>query len=1091
MQCGRCAHVAPPEAEFCPECGDRLAARCPRCGTSNAATHKFCTKCGLPIRAESEPRPAPTVTEDGERRQLTVMFCDLVGSTALASTVDPEDMRAIVRGYQQACAAVVARFDGHVAQYLGDGLLVYFGYPQAHEDDPSRGVRAALGIVEAIAPLNLSVRVAVHTGMVVVGAVGSTAKPEQLALGDAPNLAARLQALAEPATVVVSDATHRLTERGFQWRSLGIQSLKGFPRPMAVWQVTGETTGLDQARGAPARAMAPLIGREAELSLLHRRWEQAARGDGQVVVLTGEPGIGKSRIAESFLEQARVPASATLRFFCSSYHQHSALHPFVASIGNAAAISADEPVAHKLDKLEQWLARLGQEAQTGALFAALLSIPFESRYPPLELTPVAVREKTFGAIEDLVIRAAAAGATVLVVEDVHWIDPSSASLLERLVDRMPALRALLVVTARPEFTAAWTRLPHVTHLTLNHLARRETAELVAHVAGAGVLAPALVEQIVERAAGIPLYVEEITKAAIESDAEPGAGGPERRLRVIPATLRDSLMGRLDRLGRAKEIAQAAAVIGREFDEELLSAITDLPADVRHEGLERLRQAQLVGARAHAARTVQYFRHALIQEVAYQSLLNATRRRYHLRIAEALERRFTEGAHGEPETIAHHFTEAGADDRAVLYWHRAGQRAAQRSANLEAIEHLRQSLALLAKRLPSPERAGQELSVLITLGPALMATRGWDAPEVREAYSRALALAEETGRSVDLFPAVWGRWLVAHAGGEAQLARDLLDQLFALLHDRDDRSLLLQAHHAAGSTMCSDGELAKTMEHIDTGVALYRFETDREHALVYGGHDPCVCAQSIGALTELVRGNLRRAQELSEAALVLAARVGHVPSVAHADVYRAELTHILREPREAAARSQRVFEMASEKGIAHYRAWALMMLGWARVMHGDVDAGIGTVEEGVTALRTTGIRYHLPHRLTVRAEALLAAGRTHAALEAIEEAIEAVGRTGDVWYESEVLRVKAEILQSRVSPDIGAAQACLDQALALARARGARFWELRAASALARLLAAQDRHDVARSVLVPALRGFGEGELTEVAEAKALIERLPR
>ena len=1091
MQCGRCAHVVPPDAEFCPECGDRLAARCPRCGTSNAAAHKFCTKCGGPLRAESETGVAPAAASDGERRQLTVMFCDLVGSTALASAVDPEDMREIVRAYQQACAAVVARFDGHVAQYLGDGLLVYFGYPQAHEDDPSRGVRAALGIVETVGPLNLSVRVAVHTGMVVVGAVGSTAKPEQLALGDVPNLAARLQALAEPGTVVVSDATHRLTERGFRWRSLGTQSLKGFPRPLAVWQVTGEATGPEHARGAPARAMAPLIGREAELSLLHRRWDQAARGDGQVVILTGEPGIGKSRIAESFLDQARVPASATLRFFCSSYHQHSALHPFVATIANAAAISADAPVADKLDKLEEWLVRLGDDPQTVALFAALLSIPFESRYPPLELTPAALRDKTFGAIDDLVIRAAAAAPTVLVVEDVHWIDPSSASLLERLVDRMPTLRALLLVTARPEFTATWTRLPHVTHLTLNHLARRETAELITHVAGAGVLAPALMEQIVERAAGIPLYVEEITKAAIESDTEQGGGGSERRLHVIPATLRDSLMGRLDRLGRAKEIAQAAAVIGREFDEELLSAITDLPADVRHEGLERLRRAQLVGARAQSARTVQYFRHALIQEAAYHSLLNATRRRYHLRIAETLERRFAEGTHGEPETIAHHFTEAGANDRAIPYWHRAGQRAAQRSANLEAVEHLRTSLALLAKQ-PSGERAGQELSVLITLGPALMATRGWDAPEVRAAYSRALELAEETGRSADLFPAVWGRWLVAHAGGEAQLARDLLGQLFALLQDRDDRSLLLQAHHAAGSSMCSDGELAKTIEHVDAGVALYRLETDREHALVYGGHDPCVCAQSIGALTELVRGNLRRSQELSDAALALAARVGHVPSVAHADVYRAELNHILREPREAAARSQRVFEIASEKGIAHYKAWALMMLGWARVMHGDVEAGIGTVEEGVTALRTTGIRYHLPHRLTVRAEALLAAGRTGAALDAIDEAIEAVARTGDVWYESEVLRVKAEILVSRATPDVAAAQAYLDQALALARARGARFWELRAASALAKLLAAQDRHDVARSVLVPALRGFGdERELADVAEAKALVERLPR
>jgi class 3 adenylate cyclase/predicted ATPase len=1022
------------------------------------------------------------------------MFCDLVGSTALSSALDPEEMREVIRAYQDAAAAVIARFEGYIAQYLGDGLLVYFGYPQAHEDDAQRAVRAGLGIVEAIGRLEaaprssdarLAVRVGIHTGLVVVGEIGPAGNVERLALGETPNLAARLQSLAEPGRVVVSEATYRLTQSAFRWQSLGSQAIKGILQPQGVWRVEGDVAGGGRSRAAAQGASPVLIGRAGEMSLLRQRWEQAQRGDGQVVVLSGEPGIGKSRIAETFLAETQVPPPFALRYACSPYNQNSSLYSFIAWIEEAAGIVREDPPQRKLDKLEWWLRAVGDEPQAAPIFAALLSIPVEDRYPALDLAPQALRQKMLQALEQQFTRLTAAGPSLAVFEDVHWIDPTSGIVLEWFVDLLPKRSALMIVTTRPEFTAGWTRLSHVTMLTLNHLGRRETADLIAQVSRGRSLPQSLIEQITDRAAGNPLYVEEITKSALESD-DPGGRG-QGTGHSIPATLRDSLMGRLDRLGPAKEVAQAASVIGREFDDELLSLIVAMPDEARRDALTQLTRSQLIAERAHPSGAAHYFRHALIQEAAYHSLLNTSRRHYHLKVAEAFEGRFPDLAESQPETVAHHFAEAGADERAIPYWHRAGQRAAERSANLEAVEHLRKGLELIRKGEPGPERSEQELALLITLGPALMPTRGWNSPEVQEVYSVALRLAEETGRAAKLFPAVWGRWLVAHGGGDAPLARELLQQLFTLARDNDDANLLMQAHHAGGSTMCTAGDVAATHEHVEAGIRLYRFDAHQGQALLYGGHDPCVCTQSIGAINELMRGNMRRSRELSEAAVDLAARVAHVPSVAHVEMYRAELAQIHGEAQETEVHSRRVLELASEKGIAHYIAWAQILLGWALVIRGERDSGLAKVEEGLVALRATGSQYHMPHRLAVRAQAFLAAGRSEEALGAIEETIESVARTGEFWYEPEVLRVKAEILQSLPQPDVASAITCLEQALARAHGRGARFWELRAAIALARLLAGQDRGESARGMLTAALDGVDrETALPEIDQALALL-----
>lgn len=1088
VRCPRCDRAAPPDARFCPRCGASLFARCARCGAENAADHTFCAACGAPLD-ESVGPVRERRSAEAERRQLTVMFCDLVGSAALSSERDPEDTRDIIRAYQDASASVIAAFDGHVAQFLGDGLLVYFGYPEAHEDDARRAVGAGLGIVAAMERVNadvirdsgvrLEVRVGIHTGLVVIGEVGGADHREHLALGETPNVAARLQALAAPGTVVASDATHALAAAAFEWRSLGAQTLKGIGRPVGTWQAVAERAG--SARRSPVDAGRALIGRDAELGLLRQRWEQARRGEGQVVLVTGEAGIGKTRIAEAFAESVRD--AAVLRYACSAFHRSSALHPFATQLRDTLHLEGTP--ASDFAALERWLADTGGDAADAPVLAALLSIPANGSRAALDLAPAALRDRTFRAIEAQVHALARSSPLLVVFEDAHWCDPTSRQLLERMVEGAAVGRALLVVTARPEFTPEWTRLRHATVLALNALARSATTALVAEIAGEHALPAPLVQQIVERAEGLPLYVEEITKATLESAAGPrGDQGHS-----IPATLRDSLMGRLDRLGGAKEVAQAAAVIGREFDDDLLEQILEIPTRARADALARLRQSQLVTER-RAARPAHAFRHALIQEAAYQSLLTSTRRRYHQRIAEVLERRMADGGHGEPETIAHHFTEAGASDQAVVHWHRAGQRAAQRSANLEAIEHLQRALTLVRRQPAGRERAEHELTLLIALGPALMATRGWDAPEVREAYSLASRLAEETGRSADLFPAAWGRWLVAHASGEAALALDLLAQLFALLGDHPSPELLMQAHHAGASTRCMEADLDGTRAHLDVLIGLYRLDAHRDQALLYGGHDPSVCGHSMGALNELMRGDLPRSRALSDQALALAVVVGHEPSIAHAACYRAELCHIRREPGETEQQAERVLAIARDKGIAHYAAWALMLLGWAAVVRGDTDAGLGRLRDGLSALRTSGIRYHLPHRLAVRAEAVAAAGRLDEALDAIDEAIEEVAPTGEAWYEAEALRTKAGMLLARPHPDSHTARRCLEQALEVARSRHTMFWALRAAVDLAALDAREGRLGIARDMLATALAAFGaDRSLPELREADALLARL--
>jgi class 3 adenylate cyclase len=746
---------------------------------------------------QSVPLVITPPSPEAERRQLTVMFCDLVNSTSLAQQLDPEDYRAVVRAYQEAAVMALQPFDGYVAQYLGDGLLVYFGYPQAHEDAAQRVVRAGLAIVDAMEPLNarlepqygvrVAVRLGLHTGVAVVGSVGSGARQEQLAMGDTPNIAARLQGLAAPNTMVLSAVTARLLHGAFALEDVGVHQLKGVAEPMPVFCVLGPgEPASDEAEPAPAR-LPFLVGREEELGLLLRRWEQSKAGLGQVVLLSGEAGIGKTALVEMLRAHVTREGYTRMGFRGSPYHTHSALYPVIEHVKRVLRLDRDDPPETTLDKLERALqeSRLPL-AEVVPLLAALLAEPLsEGRYPALVLAPQRQRQQTLDALVAWLVEEAERRPVLAVYEDVHWADPSTLELLGMLVEQAPTAPMLHVLAFRPDFVPPWL-LPraHITPLTLNRLDRPQVEALIRHVAVGKALPGEVVQHIVTKTDGVPLFVEELTKTVLESGLVREEGpyyvltGPLASV-PIPATLHDALMARLDRLPVAKAVAQLGAVLGREFAYALIQALAPLDEATLQARLEQLVAAELLYQRGRPPRATYIFKHALIQDAAYQSLLKSTRQQVHQQVAQALEAQFSETVATQPELVAQHYTEAGCTEQAIAYWQRAGQQARQRSADPEAVQHLTVGLELLVTLPETPVRAQQDLDLQIALGPALMATKGHAAPEVEQTYARAQTLCAQVGETPQLFPTLRGLCRFYRNRGVLPTARELGEQLYRL------------------------------------------------------------------------------------------------------------------------------------------------------------------------------------------------------------------------------------------------------------------------------------------------------------------------
>lgn len=1090
--------VAPVEPTMAEPVPARAPADGPSCSTSSREGEDATQRPpASPGRTQPEESPRPV---EGERRQLTVLFCDLVGSTALAERLDPEDFSSTIRAYQRRCAAAVTRRGGHVANYLGDGVLAYFGYPHAQEDAAERAVRAGLAIIEESEDLKpdpdrmLQVRVGIATGLV-VGEPTCKDTLGSVALGKPLNLAARLQAAAEPGTVLIAEGTQRLVGGLFVLEDLGSYTLKGFAAPVRAWRVTGEGTSANRFAALRGTSLAPLVGRRQELGLLLDRWQQAKEGEGQVVLLAGEAGIGKSRLVQALRDRLAVEPHIHLGHQGSPHHQDSPLWPVIAQLERAAGFARGDDPARKLAKLEALLAQGNDDiARAMPLMASLLSIPSEERYPPLETNPQRQREQTLAALVDQLAGLASRRPVLLVWEDTHWADPTSLELLELVIDRVQSLPVLAVITFRLEFAPPWSSYAHLTWLTLNRLGRRRCTQLVTGLTGGTPLPAGVLDPIVVRADGVPLFVEELTKAVLESGLlreEDGRYELERPLTslAIPTTLQDSLMARLDRLGPAKGVAQIAAVIGREFPHELLAAVIGGDEQELAEALRRLMAAGLIFRRASSLQPTYTFKHALVRDTAYQSLLRDRRRQLHARTARALERCFPLMVEAEPEVLARHWAEAGEVARSVVYHLKAGERALGRSATAEALAQLTAGLEALASLPDGLERRRRELDLRIALGSALCAAKGQGSPETARAYARARELCNELGEERRLVPVLLGLWVSHNARDELAAARAAAAQLLELAEQKRDGAAAILGHRALGATLFQLGEFAAARTYLEQLLAA-PYDATSSRSLVFLPYHPRVSGRAWLALTLAVLGYPDQALGQSDQALAEAGQLRHHNTTALVLCLRCSLAQFLRDRQAVAAHVGTLLALAAEQGFAYWMAIGLLFQGWAQAETGELAAGIAGMRRGLAACEATGAQAYAPYNLALLADACRRAGDPLQGRGLLDEAMARLTRTGARYGEAELLRIDGELRLALPRPDRDGAETSFRAALEIAQHQEARTVELRAAVSLARLWADRGQQEQARELLACLYGWFTEGHhIRDLVEAKSLLEAL--
>jgi class 3 adenylate cyclase/predicted ATPase len=1104
MICPTCGAPLADQDALCTRCGAASTARCPACGSENAQGAGFCSYCGGKLetarpdalRTDAPGRP-PAGRGEAGRRQLTVLFADLVDSTALAARLDPEDMRAVINAYQQACTEVVARYDGHVAKYMGDGMLAYFGYPQAHEEDPERAVRAALDLVQAVGGLaprpevRLQVRVGIATGLVVVGdLIGTGGAKEQAVVGSTPNLAARLQELAKPGEVVIASTTRRLIGGLFECEELGARTLKGFAEPVRPARVRGPRS-VDRFE-ALHTSLTPLIGREQEIALLSERWRLASEGEGHVVVLSGEPGVGKSRIVMALQAELADQPHRVLRYQCLPYYRNSRLQPVIEELERTIDVGRDDDQSVKLKKLEAYLGELEAAGAMTPLLARLLAIPIDDRGVAIRLGPERRKTKTLEALVQR-LRALAARQPLLVVfEDVHWIDPTSRELLERIVDGTRNAPVLVLITLRPEGPPISFGQANVTAVTLSRLSQRQAATLISRMTEGKALPADLVERIVTKTDGIPLFVEELTKAVLESDLLADQGDRYALARpltelAIPDTLHDSLTARLDRLGPVKDVAQIAAVIGREFSYELLAAIVDLPDGQLQDALRQLSAAELVFGRGEPPDATYAFKHVLVQETAYNAVLRGRRAELHGRIARTLAADFPEVLENQPELIAHHCTEAGLDEEAVEFWREAGELAITRSAAHEAVAHLQSALAILARFPESHHRDRTELGLQTSLGGALIAARSFATPATGQAFLRAWELCQRLGDERRQWPVLFGRWI--HHIARAELAESLAvaRQMLQLAEAQADPVPRLIAHRALANTQFFVGDLAATRTHAERALAGDEATRRDDLATLYIA-DPYVLATYFLAHALLRLGCPERARTHAAAALARARELGHVLTLAQALHHDCLFHQLSRDALVVRQQADALITLANEHGLPFWQALGKIFRGWALAEAGQGRAGQAELQAGLTAYRVTFGTLYLPYALMLMGDVCHGLGDVEAGLEAIAEAKSVMKASGVRGFEANAHRVEGKLRQA--AGDLDAAATCFDRAIAVARSQQARLSELRAAVALATLWHESGRGNEAYDLVAPLYARFTEGhQIADLRAAAALLDQL--
>ena len=1053
-----------------------------------------------------QPPPAqPKPQDTAERRQVTVMFSDLVGSTALSARMDPEDLREVISAYQKCVAETVRRFDGFVAKYMGDGVLVYFGYPRAHEDDAERAVRAGLEVVTAVAglkaPVSLRTRIGVATGLVVVGdLIGSGASQEQAIVGETPNLAARLQGIAEPNMVVMSEGTRRLLGNLFELEDLGAKDLKGIAGPVRAFAALRASSAEGRFEAMHGSGLTDLVGREEELELLLRRWSRAKSGEGQVVLLSGEAGIGKSRLTAALLERLATEPHTRLRYFCSPQHTDSAFYPIIGQMERAAGMARDDTVQAKFDKLDALLAQTSTTKQDAALFAEMLSLPNDGRYPALDLAPQQRRQKTLEALTAQLVGLASQRPVLMIFEDAHWTDPTSMEAFGRAVDRIKTLPALLIVTFRPEFNAPWVGQPHVTALTLNRLGERDAATIIERLVGNKELPADVMAEIVDRTDGVPLFVEEMTKAVLEAESEgearrTAAAVPSPAL-AVPASLHASLMARLDRLGPAKEVAQIGSAIGREFSHALLASVVTKPEAELGSALDRLMEAGLLFRQGLPPHATYLFKHALVQDAAYGTLLREPRRALHARIANTLENQFTEIAESQPELLARHCTEAGLNEKAAGLWGKAGQRSLRRSALVEAVEQLTRALDQIVALPATPALRREQIKLQVALLNPLMHTKGFAAPETKAAVEQAHFLieqAEELGEPPEdpllLFSVLYGIVIANSVALRGDVMRELAAQFLALAEKQGATAPLVIGHRLVAASLVLTGDIVESRAHYDQALALYDPVEHRPLATRFG-QDVGVAALSYRSFALWTLGHPEAALKDAEDAVQNAREIGQAATLMFA-LSLASVAHILcGNYATAIAQIDEVVALADEKAASFWKVQAMLAQGMLFALTDKSDDAVRVITSNVTALRAAGATVWLPMWLSYLASAYAQLGQYDDARRCMGEAMMVMETTKERWFEGEVNRITGQIALLSPEPDAAKAEVYFERALEVARRRQAKSHELRAAMSMARLWCDQGKPQQARELLAPVYGWFTEGfDTLDLKEAKALLDEL--
>jgi class 3 adenylate cyclase/tetratricopeptide (TPR) repeat protein len=1073
MRCPSCDHENRAERRFCAECGATFAAVCASCGATNQPGERFCGGCGVRLATEVGSRAGHAAASDpalpaGERRQLTVMFCDLVGSTALSQQLDAEEWRDVVVRYQATARTAIERWGGHVAKELGDGLLVYFGWPTAREDDPERAIRAGLAILDAMVPLNaqlaaddgtpLAVRIGTHTGPVVIADGGEV-------FGETVNVAARVQAAAEPDTVVITAATQRLTAGIFLVEERGPQPLKGVREPVVLYRVL-RTSGVRSRLDVAGGRLSPYIGRKAELAALLDRWKEVTSGRGQNVLVIGEAGVGKSRLAWELRQRLATEPHTWLECRATPYTTGTPFFPITELVQQGLLLAPDDTDAAKAERIERAL----KSTRVGALdavplLAAFLGFAAPVGYPPLAMSADLQRRKTMDLLAGWTLSLAEGQPLVLFIEDLHWWDSSSLELVGRLIAQGETARVFVLGTARPEFIAPWRTRANLSTLPVARLPRSQTREMVAALNH--LLPDETVETLVERADGIPLYVEELTKAVIE----PGAA---RGVEAIPATLADSLMARLDRLSSAKDVAQQAAVIGREFSYAVLATVAGLDEAALRAGLARLIEAEIVFVRGVPPAETYTFKHALVQETAYDALLKSRRRELHRTIARTLDDRFPDIARSQPETIAHHYTRAGEAEPAIGAWERAAEKALERSALGEAADHYGRALAMLATLPDTPSRAQRELVLQMALGHALRGPKGYTSPETARAFARARELGEQVGNADQLIFVLVGLWQLAFNRSEVRGTKEAADQLAAAAERHGGAAARTWAHFAQGVAAFYLGDLEAAHVSLRRARDLYD-ETDHRGM----PSNPGVGILSFLTLTAWLRGCADQARACSADAIALANRLARPSSLAVAHMFSAALHIWLHDAAAVVRLTNELERIATEHGFPVFEAWATMQRAWVLGEHGRHGDAVAQLRDGLARQVASGQRASQPFYLGLLAEACARAGALGDAFETVDDALE----TEEEIWQAGLLCVRADLL-SRRGADPSVVEETYLQALAVAHRQGALAYELRAALSLMRLVRTPD----ARARLAALYSSFNEGlDTHDLIEAKALLD----